>query len=86
MKEDNIHQDIINRYKSKLNNTFETSDWSKDKTRISHIIYMLDKLNTFKDKYKAMRWLGYIQGILACRSLIDIDEEIEFCRKYFKEV
>jgi hypothetical protein len=34
---------------------------------------------------KLSRWLGFIQGCLACKGLIDVDAEREYTRPYFHE-
>lgn len=42
----------------------------------SHVMWMLDEIErfVFSDKKKAMRWLGFVQGWLACRCWVSIDD------------
>lgn len=82
----NVHEDIINRYLLIIIDQRDNpiSQLTSRKTDINHLGWMLCQINTFDDKEKAMRWLGYVQGVLAVLCLIDIDEEIEFCRRYFR--
>lgn len=34
---------------------------------------------------KASRWLGFVQGVLAARNIIDVDDERDYSRRLFHE-
>ena len=47
-------------------------------------IYMCNNADTMYED-KMSRWLGFVQGVLYSRMLIDINEEREFSRPLFHE-
>ncbi|QDZ10564.1 hypothetical protein [Devosia ginsengisoli] len=52
-------------------------------TTAAHIKWMLNQIGTMRDQSKAMRWLGFIQGILIERGYTTVTREREFTRPYF---
>lgn len=54
-------------------------------TSISHLKWMLSQI--FKGKLssntKEHRWLGYVQGVLVVRGVLNVDEERDKTRKIF---
>jgi len=51
---------------------------------IGHVKWMLSRIPEFRDGEKQARWIGFVQGVLTCLGVVDLEEEIEFCRKLFK--
>ena len=49
-----------------------------------HLIKMCNKIMRFDDREKQARWIGFIQGVLTAYRIINLEKEIEFCRKLFK--
>lgn len=58
----------------------------KSPTELEHIKWMLEFLlkSKFKDTEKIRGWIGYVQGILVTKELIDIEAEMEFVREVLK--
>ena len=88
----NIHEDIINRYKTTLLAAIMNNAWrdatprgEKPSTSNHHLYWMLEQMNTFEDAHKAHRWLGYVQGVMVMKGYINVEEEREFTRGYFKQ-
>lgn len=64
----------------------EETDSLPNETTSLHLTWMccraLENLNAWPED-KLSRWLGYIQGVLAVRGLIDVQEERELSRPLF---
>jgi hypothetical protein len=79
------HKAIFERYVNLL------SQYSGDRidsaTDLGHLLKMCQEgiENTTMLDDKASRWLGYVQGVLASKGLIDVDEERRFTRPLFHE-
>lgn len=56
---------------------------SEDKTCLTHLHWMLVNALYMTDAGKRNRWLGYVQGIMAMRGLLDVNEERERTRPLF---
>lgn len=53
-------------------------------TSTGHLKWMLNELRTMRDEAKAMRWLGFIQGIMiGVRGHTTVEAEREFTRPFF---
>jgi hypothetical protein len=52
-------------------------------THLCHIRWMIQQLRGPMETGKAMRWLGFIQGILIERGLTTVTAERDFTRSYF---
>jgi hypothetical protein len=39
-----------------------------------HVLWMLNEIETFSDVDKANRWLGFVQGCMACQGWATLDE------------
>ena len=73
-----IHYLMINRYLEIIKN-------SDIKERARWINFCESAL-TIKNSDKLSRWVGFIQGVLYSENLIDIEEERNFSRPYYKEM
>ena len=53
----------------------------------TNLLWMTDELlsNESIPYDKASRWIGFIQGCMAMKGYIDVDEERDFSREYFHE-
>lgn len=52
----------------------------------SHLVWMLNQLQMVNYEHtKKHRWLGYVQGIMVAKGLINVNEERELTRPIFKE-
>lgn len=71
-----IVKSLATRYEAKLDNS-----QSSDRLR-SMLIAMVENVSIWPID-KTNRWIGFIQGVLWERELIDIDEEREFTRPLF---
>lgn len=78
----NVPQEIIDRYDYMLAH-YPVRQEDEPGTSPSHLRWMLSKLNKHDDPEKAMRWLGFIQGILTERGRITVTEERNFTRGKF---
>lgn len=57
---------------------------AKDRTSVGNLLWMCDTaLTEDMEVGKMNRWLGFIQGVLAARQLIDVDTEREHSRPLF---
>lgn len=57
---------------------------SQDKTSNMHLCWMLQCIATMQvNDPKAHRWLGFVQGVMVCKGLIDVDQERELTRIIF---
>jgi hypothetical protein len=56
-----------------------------DKTTGDHLFFMIDeiKYNRHMPIDKIARWTGFIQGVLAARGIINVDEERDRTRPIF---
>ncbi len=64
----------------------EETDSLPSEVRCSHLTWMCDTaLERLEDwpEDKLSRWLGYIQGVLTARGIIDVNEEREVSRPLF---
>lgn len=52
-------------------------------TDLAHLRWMLSELWEMRDTPKAMRWLGFVQGVLIMRGLTTVQTERDFTRPYF---
>lgn len=81
--------ELLQRYKEILDkqpcydNTTGTKLSSQYLTK-RHLLWMIEEASKSTDIDKANRWLGYIQGVLAERGIIDLKIEIELARSIFK--
>lgn len=61
--------------------SFENPD---DPIRMGHLKWMLDQICLeYMTETKANRWLGFVQGVLACKSIINVQEERRVTRLIF---
>jgi hypothetical protein len=51
-------------------------------TASHHLKWMLQELRTMGDSHKAMRWLGFVQGVLIMNGYTTVQAEREFTRPY----
>jgi len=64
-----------------------------DTTSLEHIKWMLEELNRVIDPTgeagfpvdKFSRWLGFIQGVLICKGLTDVNTERNITRPWFNK-
>lgn len=67
--------------------TKEESPEYPDKTSPAHLCWMLKEMKNNEslrtDKFKFMRWLGFIQGVMCARGWLSVDEERDRTRSYF---
>jgi hypothetical protein len=78
----NVSQEIIDHYDTMLWPA-EVKEQSDPGTGYGHLRWMLRQLNTFEDKGKAMRWLGFIQGVLIMFGETTVTAERDFTRGKF---
>lgn len=60
-----------------------------DKCHVNNISKLCEEAFTNGEKYpvdKRYRWLGFVQGVLAVKRLIDVDVERDFTRPLFHEL
>jgi hypothetical protein len=63
--------EITNFYKDMLiDSGIKSKQNGKD---LEHILYMTESMASL-EKEKALRWLGFIQGVLYCNGIYSIDE------------
>lgn len=73
---EDIVKSLATRYEAKLDN-------SPHSDRLRHmLIAMVENVNAWPID-KINRWIGFVQGVLWEKGLIDIDEEREFTRPLF---
>lgn len=61
-------------------------DYGPDETAMDHLTWMCVKSLENLDKWpedKLSRWLGYVQGVLTVRRIIDVQEERDLSRPLF---
>lgn len=61
-------------------------DYGPDETSLDHLIWMCVKSLENLDKWpedKLSRWLGFVQGVLTVRRIIDVQEERDISRPLF---
>lgn len=78
-----FYPDLLERYREIL---CATEDWvGPDKAGRTHLLWMLDELESRHEQSltKKHRWLGFIQGVMVDRQLIDVDEERDHTRPIF---
>lgn len=78
---------MFERYLTLLN--VEPTRCDKNPTYTMHLAWMCKEMvmNLDDPEYpidKAARWLGYIQGVLAVKKMIDVTEERDFSRPLFQ--
>ena len=77
---------LLSRYETILANSLcdcNASDVSR-KTSRDHLVWMLRKISEMDmTDPKANRWLGFVQGVMAAKGMIDVDEERELTRHIF---
>lgn len=77
-------RELVNRYIDLLGGISSYNGQSTDKTSNPHLCWMLTTILTMYDNDpKAHRWLGFVQGVMAVKGLIDVDEERELTRVLF---
>ena len=77
---------LVRRYKYILKKRLVVADQNVDKTSLPHIMWMLDQIEGMDDTVKISRWIGFVQGVLAARGIIDTIEEIQVSREIRKIV
>lgn len=77
---------LAKRYRTILKNKIGIDD-KLGKTSNSNLLWMVNELldNDSIPYDKANRWIGFIQGCMAMKGYIDVDEERDFSREYFHE-
>lgn len=57
----------------------------EEPTSDGHLLWMINELETSRDmsNTKKHRWLGYIQGVLVTRGILNVNEERDLTRKIF---
>lgn len=78
-----FYPELLERYREIL---IATADWfGPEKAGRTHLLWMLDELESRHEQSltKKHRWLGYIQGVMTDRQLIDVDEERDHTRPIF---
>lgn len=74
--------ELLQRYESLLQ---AKPACSLNKTSNAHLCWMLREIAAMNwQETKAHRWLGFVQGVMACKGLIDVDEERELTRSLFQ--
>lgn len=79
----NAHIEMANRYINILQ-PIENIDIHLDKVSNKNLLWMANKISTgdmLTDK--ASRWLGYIQGVMATKGYISVDQERDFSRPLY---
>lgn len=77
------HIEMANRYIDILR-PIENIDLHLDKVSNKNLLWMANKISTgdmLADK--ASRWLGYIQGVMATKGYISVDQERDFSRPLY---
>lgn len=76
--------ELLHRYEDLLGNIASDDGQSEDKTSNRHLCWMLQRISKMKNTDpKLHRWLGFVQGVMAVRGLIDVDEERDLTRHIF---
>ena len=61
---------------------------SNDYTSPSNLVWMMNtvmsSITSFPDD-KTGRWIGFVQGVLTCSGLLDVDSERDFSRPIYHE-
>ena len=81
---------ILNRYLDMLRENYDYYHTgpvcnTTDPTHPNHLAWMLNELAMMEDREKAMRWLGFVQGVIISNGLTTVDAERDFTRPYFKK-
>jgi len=80
------HEEMLfARYIQKINN-YKHDDVLTDHSRLSliNLIWLCEKaIEEDLPVDKMNRWLGFVQGCLAMRGIIDVDEERDYSRQLF---
>lgn len=80
-----IHHNIIERYDEMLWREGATIECRPDPgTDPCHLRWMLAELRKTMDAQKAMRWLGFIQGVMISNGMTTVTVERDFTRPYFR--
>lgn len=80
-----VPQEILDRYDTVLSHYTRFAVQSDDHpTRYAHLRWMLVQIPTLEND-KAHRWLGFVQGVMRCAGLIDVNVERDFTRPLFKK-
>lgn len=80
---------VLNRYHQIMNDyslgpLYPRCD-TENPTRFHHLKWMLEEMAMMEDTEKAMRWLGFIQGVLITLDCTTVNAERDFTRPYFKK-
>lgn len=76
--------DLLSRYIEILGGISSYNGQGPDKTSNKHLCWMLHQISFMSvNDPKAHRWLGFVQGVMACKGLIDVDQERELTRAIF---
>lgn len=62
--------------------------FDKPQQSAPHLLWMLDELDRKLDRFpvdKTGRWIGYVQGVLACNGFLDVNEERDRTRPLFQK-
>lgn len=74
-------RELITRYIDLLGGISSYNGQGPDKTSNPHLCWMLTHILTMDvTDTKAHRWLGFVQGVMAVKGLIDVDTERELVR------
>lgn len=76
---------ILQRYHTIVGRLPDNLLHSPDKTDHKHLLWMLEQIMIGEvTGKKSHRWLGFIQGVLAARMFISVDEERNVTRPFFR--
>lgn len=57
-----------------IENIHKSALFLKKERKLSHCYWMLNKIQAFDSVNKAMRWLGFIQGVFWSEDVFSIDQ------------
>tara|TARA_R100001132_G_C3273801_1_gene95825 strand:+ start:367 stop:636 length:270 start_codon:yes stop_codon:yes gene_type:complete len=85
----NVFKVLNDRYSEKIlgyDTTATPIEDPKNPTSTHHLLWMLSEISSNRKMAEAKkhRWLGFIQGVLRCQWVIDVNEERDFTRPLFK--
>jgi len=81
------YQKVAGDYMNRFAFVWDTivKDSPEDPTNINHLYWMTCQVHSDKlsSETKCHRWLGYVQGVLVMKGLLDVDKERNFTRNIF---
>ena len=76
---------LFGRYHGLITQNMDKLQDLPEKCRGGHLVRLCDEAITNAHAYpfdKLSRWMGFVQGVLAAQSIIDVDEERDFSRPF----